>query len=92
MKDISEEGTWEQLVHLQGETFWTVKGLEFHYKIIGNEIFIDRKKKSITRSSVDMALEKIRELNGEVSGPKKLQVFGASYLYPIFIKMGLIIK
>ena len=44
----------------------------------------------ITKASVDLALEKIIELSGEVAGPKKLKCFGASYLYPIFIEMGLI--
>lgn len=91
MKFDSAETVWEKMVQLQGETLTTVKGLEFRYRIVGNEIFVDRKKKSITRSSVNMALEKIEELDGKVSGPKKLQVFGASYLYPIFLKLGLII-
>ena len=56
----------------------------------GNEMFVSRKTKSITKASVDLALEKIIELSGEVAGPKKLKCFGASYLYPIFIEMGLI--
>ena len=33
---------------------------------------------------------KIVELDGVVKGPKALGTFGASYLYPIFVKMGLI--
>lgn len=53
-------------------------------------MFVSRKTKSITKASVDLALEKIIELSGEVAGPKKLKCFGASYLYPIFIEMGLI--
>lgn len=85
-----EEEVWEELIRLQGKTFSTVKGLEFYYRINGNELFINRKKKSITRSSIDIALEKIRELDGYVSGPKKLQVFGSSYLYPVFQRIGLI--
>ncbi|MBQ9212006.1 MAG: hypothetical protein IJ153_09945 [Clostridia bacterium] len=63
-----------------------------------NEMVIDRKKgKSITRASVDIALEQVRlfrEEQGEevplVSGPKKLIAFGASYIYPIFASFGLI--
>lgn len=67
-----------------------MKGLEYTYQIRGNEMFVSRKTKSITKASVDLALEKIIELSGKVAGPKKLKCFGASYLYPIFIEMGLI--
>ena len=56
----------------------------------GNEILIDRKKKAITRSSVDIALKEAMEMKGIVNGPKKLNVFGASYLYSIFLRFGLI--
>ena len=47
-----------------------------------------RKKKSITRSRVNIALKETLEMNGKVSGPKKLNVFGASYLYLIFLQLG----
>lgn len=53
---------------------------------------MDRKEKSITRATVMKAYGKVVELEGEVKGPKALGTFGASYLYPIFIKMGLIKK
>lgn len=81
---------WDELVSREGHIFYTVKGLEYTYRIRGNEIFVSRKTKSITKASVNLALEKIIELNGVVTGPKKLECFGASYLYPIFIEMGLI--
>lgn len=54
------------------------------------EIQINRKKKSITRSSVKVALKVMLENKGNISGPKKLGVFGASYLYPMFLRFGLI--
>ena len=73
-----------------GYSFTTVKGLRFRYAVNGNEIQINRKKKSITRSSVKVALKVILENNGNISGPKKLGVFGASYLYPMFLRFGLI--
>lgn len=92
MCEKEQEELWKQLIQLQDQTFYTVKGLEFHYTINGNELLIDRKKKSIIRSSVNIAFEKARELQGKVAGPKKLQVFGASYLYPIFLELGLIEK
>ena len=37
-----------------------------------------------------VALKVILENNGNISGPKKLGVFGASYLYPMFLRFGLI--
>ena len=45
------------LRQMEGQAFYTARGLEFHYEIKGNEIFVDRKvnSKSITRSSVEIA-------------------------------------
>lgn len=85
-----KEQLWDTVQLFVGYPFMTVKGLKFRYTVNGNEIMIDRKKKAITRSSVDMAVEKVIELNGEIAGPKKLGVFGASYLYSIFLRFGLI--
>ena len=65
--------------------------MDFTYKIHGGEMFVDRKEKSITRATVMKAYGKVVELDGVVKGPKALGTFGASYLYPIFVKMGLII-
>ena len=85
-----EEELWQELIYLQGCLFTTSKGLDFTYKIHGGEMFVDRKEKSITRATVMKAYGKVVELEGEVKGPKVLGTFGASYLYPIFVKMGLI--
>ena len=85
-----EEKLWQELIYLQGCLFTTSKGLDFTYKIHGGEMFVDRKEKSITRATVMKAYGKVVELEGEVKGPKVLGTFGASYLYPIFAKMGLI--
>lgn len=88
--ELLEDHLWETLKLFAGYSFTTVKGLRFHYTVNGNEILVDRKKKSITRSSVNIALKEIVKMNGKVSGPKKLNVFGASYLYSIFLRLGLI--
>lgn len=40
--------------------------------------------------SVKIALKVTLEKNGKINGPKKLEVFGASYLYPMFLRFGLI--
>ena len=47
----------------------------------------EKKEKSISRSTVELGFQKYLELlktEGAVSGPKKLGVFGASYLLPLF--------
>ncbi len=85
-----EKKLWEMLQQYQDKTFQTVKGLDFTYKIKGNEMFIDRKEKSITKASVMLAFQNLLKQEGMISGPKKLGTFGASYLYPIFVKLGLI--
>jgi len=63
----------------------------------GNEMWITtlpdkvRKEKSISRSTVDLALKNALAQEGFLSGPKKLNIPGAgSYLYPIFIRLGVI--
>ncbi len=85
-----EEKLWQELIYLEGCLFTTSKGLDFTYKIRGGEMFVDRKEKSITKATVMKAYGKVIELEGIVKGPKTLGTFGASYLYPIFVKMGLI--
>ena len=85
-----EAELWNMLTCLQGCAFLTAKGLRFTYKIKGGEMFVNRKSKSITQAAVFMAFRKAMELGGAVSGPKKLGTFGASYLYPIFVRLGVI--
>lgn len=63
----------------------------------GNEMWIStgegEKKKSISRSTVNRALENVLKINGMVKGPKALGLPGAgSYLYPVFIRFGLITR
>lgn len=89
-KDQSMDTLWTALVAFAGHPFSTAKGLEFTYRVKGYEIFVDRKEKSITRSSVELAYRRALELEGNVTGPKKLGIFGASYLYPVFIRLGII--
>lgn len=85
-----EELLWEALMLFQGDSFYTAKKLEFTYTIKGNEMFVSRKEKSITRATVNMSFRKAVALDGFVTGPKKLGTFGASYLYPMFIRFGII--
>lgn len=81
---------WELLEFLQGCVFYTFKGLKFTYVIKGGELLVNRKDKSITRATVNMAFHKALDLGGAVSGPKMLGTFGASYLYPVFVRIGVI--
>ena len=69
---------WEKIVEKQNATFRTKKGLEFKIEIKGNELFVDRRQKSITRASVNIAYKKW--LEDKDCGPKALGVFGSSYL------------
>lgn len=81
---------WEGMIGLQGTPFYTARKLRFTYTIRGGELFVDRKSKSITQSTVFIAFHKALELEGIVTGPKKLGTFGASYLYPVFLELGVI--
>lgn len=90
---MSEEELWKLLVDSQSKTFKTYKGLTFEYIIRGNEMFVSRKDKSITRATIMIAFHKAQELmesEGRVKGPKKLGTFGASYIYVIFENLGIL--
>ncbi len=91
---LLEDALWDVLVELEGKDFETAKHLKYSYSIKGYEIFVSRKDKSITRSTVNLSLWNAMELQKAglpVSGPKKLKTFGASYLYPIFMEIGVIL-
>ena len=88
------EVLWDALIEVQREQFITAKGLKFTYTIWGNEMFVSRKDKPLTRATVALAFHNALALqrSGEgVAGPKKLKTFGASYLYPVFIRLGVIL-
>lgn len=56
----------------------------------GNELWVvidgEKKEKSISRYTVELGFQKYLEVleSGEAMGPKKIGVFGASYLLPLF--------
>ena len=91
--DPESDVLWSELRGLEGEVFHTAKGLEFTYEIRGFELFVSRRDKSITRSTVNLTYRKAMDLlrAGEViDGPKRLGTVGASYLFPIFLRLGVI--
>ncbi|MCD8068697.1 MAG: hypothetical protein LUE87_07395 [Lachnospiraceae bacterium] len=87
-KEGGTDNLWNCITAFAGYPFYTAKGLKFKYEVSGGEMKVDRKEKTVTRSSVEMAYRKACE--GEITGPKKLGVFGASYLYPVFVRIGVV--
>ena len=88
-----EDALWGMLLAHQSEEFSTQKGLTFTYEIRGSEVFFSRKTKSITRATVNVTFHRAKEIEADgvvIDGPKKLGTFGASYLYPVFLKLGVI--
>lgn len=86
---------WETLCLFQSYPFFTAKKLEFTYTIKGNEMFVSRKEKSETRATVILAFHKALSLQKaglRITGPKMLGTFGASYLYPVFQRIGVILE
>ena len=84
------QDVWALLQGHAGETFYISKGLPFCYQIRGGELFVDRRSKSITISTVANALVRIQEHEaaGElITGPKKIGCYGASYLYPVLLAL-----
>lgn len=93
--DVSslDQRLWDTMEAFQGVSFSTAKDLRFTYSIRGNEMFVSRKDKSITKATVLLAFHRAIDLqrNGrKITGPKMLGTFGASYLFPIFLQLGVI--
>ncbi|WMC92266.1 hypothetical protein [Kineothrix sp. MB12-C1] len=86
-----EEHLWDVIVAFADYPFKTETGLPMKYTVEGGEVFFNRKEKSVTRATVMRAFMKARQIQkaeGYVSGPKRRGTFGASYLYPIFLWIG----
>lgn len=87
----SADELWEVLESCQGQTFYTMKKLPFTYVIKGGEMFVDRKKKSITKATCLAAWEKIQaDTEQVITGPKKLNCFGAPYLWALFLALNVV--
>ncbi len=91
----AEKYLWDAIMAYADYPFLTEKGLSMKYTVRGGEIFFNRKVKSVTRASVMEAFHRARQLQHEkgfVSGPKELGTFGASYIYPVFLRIGVCSK
>ena len=93
---VTIEKLWDVIQENQGKSFLTKKGLPFTYSIKGGELFTDRRERSITRSTFEKAYEKLQnDQAGEdaprkIVGPKTLNVYGAPYVWAVFMGIGII--
>lgn len=93
---INISNLWDIIEVHEGSKFETKKGLPFTYTIKGGELFTDRRERSITRSTFEKAFEKLyKDQVGETAprqivGPKTLNVYGAPYVWAVFVGIGLI--
>ena len=93
---VTIEKLWDVIQENQGKSFLTKKGLPFTYSIKGGELFTDRRERSITRSTFETAYEKLqKDRTGEnaahkIVGPKTLNVYGAPYVWAVFMGIGVI--
>ena len=88
-----ENEFWEKFCACEGHGFSTIKGLLFTFEVRGNEVFFDRKAKSVTRSTIIRGYRKALELVAsgvQITTPKQLGVFGASYLLPVLAWLGVV--
>lgn len=82
------QALWQQIEAAQGEEFTTARGLPFRYEVRGRQLFVDRKEKPISESSLKIAFTRVKTCS--VDGPKALQTFGAPYVWGIFKKLGVV--
>ena len=85
-----EQDFWRRFREFSGVTFTTLRGLNYTFDVKGNEIFFNRKEKSVTLATVIQAYRKALELQTsgiEITGPKQVGVFGASYLFPVIMQL-----
>lgn len=96
----TEENLWNTIVAFQEHQFLTASGLPYTYMIkkgrngeLTHELWISRREnsKSLSWSSIRIAFEKAKELEGPVKRPKAIgDIRGISYIYPLFWYFGLI--
>lgn len=101
---IEKDLLWKCVLLFERYRFLTAKELPFTYEVKktksgekSGELVFSRKSKGVTRSTVDLAYERVieeREKQGTMvpvlRTPKDLKVFGASYLYAMFLRFNLI--
>ena len=96
----TEENLWAVVLAYAGVQFKTYSGLPFTYQVrkgrngdYTKELWIDRreKSKSLSWSSVLLALRNIKSIGAVVERPKALgDIRGITYIYAMFYRFGLI--
>ena len=96
----TEEHLWKAVMLYSGVNFKTYSGLLFSYEIkkgrngeYTKELWIDRREnsKSLTWSSVLLAMRNVKKVGAVVERPKALgDIRGVTYIYGMFYRFGLI--
>ena len=75
------ENIWQTIASLQGETFYTVKGKPFTYKVVGNNLYPTHIYSSVRKKDFKKAFDL-----DHIKDPAQLadeHVFGPTYVYAI---------
>lgn len=73
-------------------SIYTSREMKFSYTVHGSKIQADWKNKTIMKTTVLLFIDQVLEMKNEgkkITGSKKIGTFGASYLYSIFMRIGL---
>lgn len=94
------DSLWNAIAAREGKVFTTCRGKTFTFHIKTDKagdtqsaIVIDTNRVSITRATTLLAYHNaldIQSKKGFVKKPGKLGTFGAIYLYPVFLDIGII--
>lgn len=74
------ETIWERILKFEGETFFTVSGLEFTYSMNNNVLIPSRTNFNLTKENFHSAYN---ELPVERPGGFSSEIFGPSYVWAI---------
>lgn len=86
---------WIVIKLFAGYPFMTTEGCKFSYNMRGNEIYINRNTLVITRETVEAAYQEVLKLSSrgaDITGSKQTDSPSASYLFPMFVRFGIIKK
>lgn len=86
---------WIVVELFAGYPFTTTGGCKFSYSVRGNWIHVDRETPVIARATVDAAYRDAQELSSQgvdITGSKQIDNSVASYLFPMFMRFGIIKK
>lgn len=81
---------WKAVDAFQDYSFTAANGLKFSYTLKDGGMFIEKSAVSIRKADAELAYKRAVEMNRIVKDSKKLGVFGADYLYPVFVRIGVI--